>query len=280
MQIDVSGDSIIAETSDSDPKFGVFPTHAAILPNNSRMFVASAGSLLGGVDSVASFAPAFQTTGTPGFSPVTAINLPSPSANISAASESGNTVTLTLATPLTGALPGYAIVIASVGCASPCDASAYNGAFTISTVTSTTLTYTNPASGLPAAGGGVATFPPQPVFLNSTQTNAMYVANYNANSVSAINPTTNFVSTTAPVGVHPVALAQTPNGSKIYVANEGDNTVSSTKINSVIEHDCVRGTNITMTEIIVFDDERRDTLINSCHQCFFRVTLYFGSYCN
>jgi hypothetical protein len=36
MQIDVAGDSIIAETSDSDPKFGEGPTHAAILPNSSR----------------------------------------------------------------------------------------------------------------------------------------------------------------------------------------------------------------------------------------------------
>jgi YVTN family beta-propeller protein len=227
MQIDVSGDSIIAETSDADPKFGDFPTHAAVLPNNSRMFVASAGSLLGGVDSVASFAPAFQTTGTPAFSPVTAISLPSPSANISAASESGNTVTVTLAAPLTGALPGYAVVISSVACAAPCDASAYNGAFIISSITSTTLTYTNPTGGLPAATGGTATFPPQPVFLSSTQASAMYVANYNANSVSAINPITSFVSTTASVGVHPVALAQIPNGNKIYVANEGDNTVSS-----------------------------------------------------
>ncbi len=227
MQIDVTGDSIIAETSDSDPKFGSFPTHAAILPNNSRLFVASAGSLSGGVDSVATFAPAFQTTTTPGFGPLTSISLPSPNATISTASESGNTVTVTLASPLTGALPGYAVVISNVACASPCDASAYNGAFTISSISSTTLTYTNPTGSLPAATGGTATFPPQPVFLNSTQTTAMYVANYNTNSVSAINPATNFVSTTAAVGVHPVALAQTPNGSKIYVANEGDNTVSS-----------------------------------------------------
>src|ERR1700719_1681757 len=70
MQIDVSGDSIIAETSDADPKFGDEPTHAAILPNNSRLFVANAASVLGGVDTVSAFSPAFQTTSTPGFGPV------------------------------------------------------------------------------------------------------------------------------------------------------------------------------------------------------------------
>ena len=75
--------------------------------------------------------------------------------------------------------------------------------------------------------------PPQPVFLNSTQNNAMYVANYNANSVSAINTTSSFVTNTAPVGVHPVALAETPNGGKLYVANQGDNTVSSLNVASL-----------------------------------------------
>src|SRR5258706_9194034 len=152
MQIDVAGDSIIAETSNSDPKFGVNPTHAAILPNNSRLFVASAGSTTGGVDTVSFFSPAFQSTTATGFGVVNSISLPTGS---------------------------------------------------------------------------------QPVFVNTTQNNAVYVANYNSNSVSAINTTSSFVSNTAPVGVHPVALAETPNGSKLYVANQGDNTVSSLNIASL-----------------------------------------------
>ncbi len=48
MQIDVSGDSIIAETPTSDESaanLGDVPTHAAILPNDSRIFVTSAGSI-------------------------------------------------------------------------------------------------------------------------------------------------------------------------------------------------------------------------------------------
>ena len=234
MQIDVAGDSIIAETSNSDSKFGINPTHATVLPNHSRVFVASAGSALGGVDTVAVFSPAFQSTGTPGFGPVTAISLPSQTSSISAISEAGNTVTVALTAPLTGVPVGHTIVIAGVAipaCTPPtCNPNAYDGAFPVTSASGTTIQYVNPASGLPPLSGGTATFPPQPVFLNSTQNNAMYVANYNSNSVSAINAASNFVSNTAPVGAHPVALAETPNGSKLYVANQGDNTVSSLNV--------------------------------------------------
>src|SRR6266852_4585606 len=232
MQIDVAGDSIIAETSNSDPKFGDNPTHATILPNHTRLFVASAGSVSGGVDTVALFSPAFQSTTATGFGPITTISLPSQTSSISAISEAGDTVTLTA--PLTSAVVGHTIVIAGVAipsCIPPaCNPNAYDGAFALSSVSGITIQYVNAASGLPTLSGGTATFPPQPVFLNSTQNNAMYVANYNSNSVSAINTTSSFVSNTAPVGVHPVALAETPNGSKLYVANQGDNTVSSLNV--------------------------------------------------
>jgi len=241
MQIDVAGDSIIAETSNSDPKFGENPTHAAILPNDTRLFVASAGSAVGGVDLVSSFSPAFQSTTATGFGAVSAISLPSQASSIASISEDNNNlVTVTLNTPLTNVLASYTIVISGVAipaCSpSPCTSlpqNAYDGGFPIASIntTGTIITYVDPTPGLPAlSSGGTATFPPQPVFLNSTQTNAMYVANYNTNSVSAINTTSNFVSNTAPVGAHPVALAETPNGSKIYVANQGDNTVSGLNV--------------------------------------------------
>lgn len=150
MQIDVTGDSIAAETPTSDkskPNLGDNPTHAAILPNNSRVFVASAGSVLpGGVDVLSFFTPAFQSTIATGMGAVTTISLPTGS---------------------------------------------------------------------------------QPVFVNTTQSNVVYVANYNSNSVSAISLSTNSITNSAPVGVHPVALAETPNGLKLYVANQGGNSVSS-----------------------------------------------------
>jgi YVTN family beta-propeller protein len=238
MQIDVAGDAVIAETPTSDssaPNLGDDPTHAAILPNNTRVYVAGVGSVIGATDTVSYFTPAFQTSPGSGFGPVSSINLPSQASSIVSVSESGNLVTVTLSAALSNVTAGQAIVITNVvipPCApSPCSSlpqNAYDGGFTISSVSGTTLTYVDTTGGLPAlSAGGTATFPPQPVFLNSTQNTAMYVANYNANSVSAINATTNVVSNTAPVGMNPVSLAEMPNGLKLYVANQGDNTISS-----------------------------------------------------
>jgi YVTN family beta-propeller protein len=240
MQIDVSGDSIIAETPTSDlsaPNLGENPTHAAILPNQSRLFVAGAGSVQGGVDVVSSVAPAFQSTIGTGFGTLSTINLPAQTSSIASISESGNLVTATLSAPLNNVTVGYTIVIANVsipGCAAPaCNPNAYNGAFTLLSNNGNTITYSNPNLNLAAASGGSAAFPPQPVFLSTAQSSAMYVANYNANSVFAINATTNTVSNTAPVGAHPVSLAETPNGIKLYVANQGDNTVSSLNVQNL-----------------------------------------------
>jgi YVTN family beta-propeller protein len=150
LQIDVSGDSIIGETPTSNPSasnLGDVPTHAAILPNNSRVFVASAGSVLaGGIDVVSSFTPAAQAPFATGFGPVTTVPLPTGS---------------------------------------------------------------------------------QPVFVNTAQSNAVYVANFGTSSISAINPSTNVVTNTVPVGLNPVGLAELPNGNKLYVANQGTNQATS-----------------------------------------------------
>jgi YVTN family beta-propeller protein len=147
-QIDVSGDTVIGQTPTSlnPPNIGINPTHAAILSNNSRVFVASAGSVFpGDADIVSSFTPAFSS----GLGTVVRFSLPA------------------------GSLP---------------------------------------------------------VFVNSTQSNAVYVANYGTNSVAVINPSLNVVSNIVTVGRNPVALAETPNPTnnlaKLYVVNQGDSTVT------------------------------------------------------
>ncbi len=149
LQIDVSGDSIIAESPVSatgEPNSGLNLTHATIIPNFTRVFVASAGSTFsGGLDVVASFIPAAQF-GTSGFGAITTVALPA------------------------GSLP---------------------------------------------------------VFLNSTQNGFMYVADFGTNTVSAINASLSVVSNSATVGVNPVSLAELPSAQKLYVANQGDNSVSS-----------------------------------------------------
>src|SRR5580700_3778248 len=237
LQIDVSGDSIIAETPTSNPSapnLGAMPTHAAITPNNSRVFVASAGSVSGGIDGVSSFNTAAQAPFASGFGPVTTPSLPSQASGITAISEAGDLVTVTMNTPWTNVAVGYAIAIAGVsipGCKLPaCNPNAYNGGFTLASIngTGTTIQYVNPSTGLPPlSSGGTATFPPQPVFVNSTQNNIMYVANYNSNSVFALNVLANAVTNSAPVGVHPVGLAELPNGNKLYVANQGTSQATS-----------------------------------------------------
>lgn len=149
LQIDVSGDSIMAETPTSDesqPNLGDVPTNAAILPNNSRVFVTSAGSILGGNDILSSFSTAPDSPFGGGFGPVATVGLP------------------------IGSLP---------------------------------------------------------VFVNTVQNNAVYVANFGTNSVSAVNTSSNLVTNTVSVGINPVALAETPNGFKLYVANQGTNQTSS-----------------------------------------------------
>lgn len=64
-----------------------------------------------------------------------------------------------------------------------------------------------------------------PVFLNTTQNNAIFLANYGTNSVSSISPSSNVVTLTSPVGTQPVALAETPDARHLYVLNQGSNSV-------------------------------------------------------
>jgi DNA-binding beta-propeller fold protein YncE len=241
MQIDVSGDTIIAETAINGPNApnsgGQVPTHAAVLPNNTRVFVTSAGSVVsGGVDGVLSFTPASQSTISTGFSGVNTVSLPSQTSSITAISQAGSLVTVTLSAALTGVSAGYTIVIGNVlipNCTEPaCNPLAYNGSFALSSISGTTIQYVNSATGLPSLSGSqltgtTASVPPQPVFLNSTQNNAMYVANYNSNSVFAFGTSINAVVNTASVGTHPVAMVEMPNGLKLYVANQGSNSISS-----------------------------------------------------
>lgn len=72
LQIDVSGDSDIGAEN-----VGINPTHLAILPNNSRVFVASAGSLFpGDADTVIAFTPASDSSTATGLGSPTIFSLP------------------------------------------------------------------------------------------------------------------------------------------------------------------------------------------------------------
>src|SRR5713101_5081814 len=69
-----------------------------------------------------------------------------------------------------------------------------------------------------------------PVFVHSTETATMYVANFGLDTVAAITTTNNFVANLIPVGHPPVALAETPDQKKLYAVNQGSGNVSSISI--------------------------------------------------
>lgn len=245
MQIDVSGDSDIGQEN-----MGISPTHMAILPNDSQVFVASAGSLFAGEsDVITAFAPAADSRAATGLGPPTIFTYPNtssgPSSTITAISESGSTVTVTLSPPgLTGANVGAVLAIASVSIGG------YNGTFPISQVVSpTSIEYQNPTTGLasltaPTGFIGTASLPITcsylPDYVTTTQNTAVFVANYgvengtncslaSTDSVAMLSPTTNAITNIQylPGGSHPIAMAETPDGLNLYVLNQGNNTVSN-----------------------------------------------------
>jgi large repetitive protein len=77
-----------------------------------------------------------------------------------------------------------------------------------------------------------------PSFVATTEFATVYVANSGNNTVSAISTISNVVEpplSGIPVGIHPVALAETPNQQYLYAANQGNGGIggSVTSINPV-----------------------------------------------
>lgn len=249
MQIDVAGDSSIGVAN-----MGTNPTHVAALPNNSRVFVASAGSVgaggvlvPGGVDIVSTFTPAVDASIATGLGTPAIISLPnvvsSQSAAITSISESGSTVTVIVSTPLIKAQAGGTIVIAGVVAPPPAvNPNGYDGSFTITSVSGTQIQFDD-VQGLTATSGGTATVPIplscsyQPDFLATSQPTTIYVANYGSendpdcplastDSVAQLNAGLDNLGNIAyfPAS-HPVGLEQTPDGQNLYVLNQGSSSV-------------------------------------------------------
>lgn len=236
LQIDVSGDTNIGVAN-----MGVNPTHAATLPNSSRVFVASAGSLYAGdSDLITGFTPAADSTVGVGLGTPTTFTFPNVgngvSSNITAISESGNVVSATLSAALGTAPVGAVINVAGV------TESGYDGSFPITSVTGTTVQYLNSVTGLAASSGGTVTLPTTcsylPDYVATTQLTAAFVANYgvegglncnlsSTDSVASLSAASNSIAniTYLPPGAHPVALAETPNAQHLYVVNQGNGTV-------------------------------------------------------
>jgi len=272
LQIDVSGDSNIGEAN-----MGINPTHAAALPNNSRIFVTSAGStvvgtnglLAGYPDIITSFSPATGSSVATGLGIPVTFTLPNTGPNQSSAISTivqalstdpdPNLVTVTLANALPQAAAGGQIIISGVliqgvGVTNP---GAYNGNFVMLSASGNTITYDDPITSLLPASGGTASVPLpsycsyQPDFVTTTQSAAVYVANYGVETPSigsGVTPNCTLLSTDSVVvlnvangtiskiqylgsGSHPVLLAENPNGQSLYAVNQGDGTNATNVLN-------------------------------------------------
>src|SRR5579864_610669 len=242
LQIDVSGD-----TNAGEANMGLNPTHAGILPNNSRVFVANAGSIQCGTDVVYSFTPAPPSSTIGSLGTPVAFTYPisgtAQSSSITSISEDATgLVTVTLTAAVSNAVVGSPIDIINVGTNG---VSPYNGCFTLTAVTGPTVQYRNSTLGLPAlAAGGTATVPAScpylPDFVTTSQTSNAYVANYGAetglncalsstDSVFQLSTFTNTIANIAylPANSHPVAMAETPDAQNLYVLNQGTDTIAN-----------------------------------------------------
>ncbi|WDF79208.1 beta-propeller fold lactonase family protein [Mucilaginibacter sp. KACC 22773] len=117
--------------------------------------------------------------------------------------------------------------------------------------TGNTFTWTNntPGIGLPASGtGNIPAFTAvntgsAPVTATITVTpasaGAVYMVNTYLNRLEVINEASNAIMNTVPLGIYPVGVTLSPDGSKVYITNEnpvglGSVSVVSTATNSVI----------------------------------------------
>lgn len=78
-----------------------------------------------------------------------------------------------------------------------------------------------------------------PVFVASTETANVYVANSKSNTVSVITTATNVITNNITVGASPVALAETPDQQKVYVANQGNGVGGSVSVINTIDKSVV-----------------------------------------
>jgi DNA-binding beta-propeller fold protein YncE len=202
MQIDVSGDSVIAATS-NDPSGSnmLNPTHAAILPNNSQIFVASAGSLTAGMsDVITSFSPASDSTAATGFGTVSNFPLP-------------NSGTCSYLPNFVATSQNNAVYVANYG---------------VENLAGCSLTSTDSIASLNLVQNSIGdlTYLPagsHPVTMAETPDGQnLYVVNQGANNVMDLSPTDLSTITTLAVPNTPVWATLRVDGQRLYVITQGD----------------------------------------------------------
>ncbi|MGA7767598.1 MAG: YncE family protein [Candidatus Sulfotelmatobacter sp.] len=220
LQIDVSGDSDIGQAN-----MGVNPTHAAILPNDSRVFVASAGSLYqGDTDVVTAFFPAGNSSTATGLGTTTTITLP----NIGAINPSTNQpFTCSYLPAFVATSQATSVFVANYGVENDpkCNFSSTDSVAVINTSQNsiTNIAYLS-------AGAHPVAMVETPDALN------LYVLNQGTNMVTDLSPQDLTTFATIPVGNMPAWAAVRPDSQRIYVVTQGDGQLYTirTDTNAVI----------------------------------------------
>ncbi len=208
LQIDVSGDSDIGQAN-----MGVNPTHAAILPNDSRVFVASAGSLFPGqTDVLTSFFPAGGGSVATGLGSTNTVTFP----NIGAIKPGTNPPQPYLCSYLpdfvaTSQLTSVFVANYGVEGDPNCNFASTDSVAVISTSQNSigNIAYL-------AAGSHPVAMAETPDALN------LYVLNQGANSVTDLSPQDLTTFASIPVGNTPTWATVRPDSQRLYVVTQGD----------------------------------------------------------
>lgn len=211
LQIDVSGDTNIGQAN-----MGWNPTHAALIPGNSRVFVASAGTLFaGGADIVTAFTPAAASSVGTGLGTPTTFTYPNvgPIGSGGAPAWSCSYLPDFVATTQTSS-----VYVANYG--------VDNDPACLPNLSSTdSVAALNVASG---AVGNIAYLPAgaHPVALVETPNQQnLYAVNQGNNTVVDLSPTDLSTISTITVGNTPVWAVARADNQRVYVLTQGDGTL-------------------------------------------------------
>ena len=207
MQIDVSGD-----TRNGVANMGINPTHAAILTNDSRVFVASAGSIEpGGVDVITAFTPAFAFSIGSGLSNLTTFSLPTAPPGSPAG--------------VYPYLPDFVVAGQSSVFAANYGTETLVGGLTVTTDSIAVLSpLLNTVTNIVYLPGG--SHPIALTLVQNTNVNKLYSANQGTNTVSSTVSSFNVVDMSQNTlnfsGITPVWMVARGDGQKVYVLTQGD----------------------------------------------------------
>ena len=220
LQIDVAGDSNIGEAN-----VGVNPTHAAVLPNNSRVFVASAGSMFkGDSDVVTAFFPAGDSTSATGLGTTTTFTYP----NVGPINPTTNQpFTCSYLPDFVATSQNTAVYVANYGVENDPNCN-FNTTDSVAQLNASQSTINNIAY-LPGGAHPVA-------MVETLDGQNLYVLNQGSNTVSNLSPQDLSTQVTIPVGNTPAWAAMRPDSRRLYVVTQGDGQLYTirTDTNAVI----------------------------------------------